>query len=88
MSQDVERDETASKKERTADVLKRNVEKSRELLAARKKQRDGSRHRAEEDAEHPAHDDAPVPPRHDAPLPGHAGSGMGRSNFKGGRRGG
>ena len=72
----------ASKKARAAEVLRRNIEKSRELLEARKRQRGGQGHQhAEEEDE-----DASATPRHSEVRAGaHKGRG---SNFKVGRRGG
>ena len=71
----------ARKRARAAEVLKRNVERSRELLEARKRQRDGRGHQGEEEGE-----EAGGAPR---PTEARGGGQKGRgSNFKVGRRGG
>ena len=71
----------AGKRARAAEVLKRNVERSRELLEARKRRQGGRGHHDEEDGEEDG--GAPRPPV--ARSGGQKGRG---SNFKVGRRGG
>ena len=71
----------ASKQAHAAEVLKRNVERSRELLEARKRQQGGRGHHTEDEG-----DEAGAPPR---PTEVRGGGQKGRgSNFKVGRRGG
>ena len=71
----------ASKRAHAAEVLKRNVERSRELLEARKRRQGGRGHHDEEEGEEAG--GAPRPPV--ARGGGQKGRG---SNFKVGRRGG
>ena len=70
----------ASKQARAGEVLKRNVERSRELLEARKRQQGGRGHHAEDEG-----DEAGAPRPTEVRGGGQKGRG---SNFKVGRRGG
>ena len=71
----------ASKRARAAEVLKRNVERSRELLEARKRRQGGRGHHDEEEGEEAGGASRPPVAR--------GGEQKGRgSNFKVGRRGG
>ena len=73
--------DVASKQARAAEILKRNVERSRELLEARKRRQGGRGHHDEEEGE-----EAGGSPR---PPGDRGGEQKGRgSNFKVGRRGG
>ena len=71
----------ASKQARAAEILKRNVERSRELLEARKRRQGGRGHHAEDEGEEAGAASRPTEVR--------GGGQKGRgSNFKVGRRGG